>query len=194
MSRGWIGVVVVVALAAGLVVGGCGGSDSNAPPPPSTGNLMCPTGTSCTPAEIQSYGECLSNACDAEYKACFGPDYMSGQFSGVCGTVYGCYARCACNDTACRTRCGVPDATCQLCLANNFAGCMNSCTPPACTGATNPDAGGFYTCADLMRCCGLLTDATQKMVCNIYYQQASPNGNAICSPFYQSFKIQGLCP
>jgi hypothetical protein len=178
-----------------LVVAGCGNDAGKATLGSSsaTSNLTCARSGPCDPAETARYGTCIESACDAEYAKCFGPTYASGAFGGPCGAYYGCLARCACDDDACRSKCGVASAECQLCIGRGITPCAagSGCKEPSCTtGPVKPRA----TCDDLSKCCAAITDATYRPLCATELAQSKLYGDAICGSFVKGFRQLGQCP
>jgi hypothetical protein len=186
--------------AAALVFGfglatGCGSdSDSGSPKPGSSSPVTgCPAG-SCDQAEVQAYGICITDACDAEYQTCYGPDYKTGKYSaGPCATYYTCLAKCSCGDNACLSGCGVAPSDCQLCIANKITYCVSksTCTAPSCTSGP----GELGTCADLAACCSSITDSTYKTLCDTELGGAQKQGGDIlCDTFLKAFHALKACP
>lgn len=170
---------------------GCGGEEEAQESP--LAKLSCTTDTGpCSQAEVNQYGACIADRCDAAYQACFGATYRTGSFSGPCGTYYNCLGRCGCNDSACRVACGVAPTTCQVCIANKIATCANSsaCQRPSCSGPAPP---GGNTCADLLRCCQSITDKFTRDLCVLEYNEARKHGDYICGPFVQGYRQTGMC-
>ena len=185
---------VLLGTSLALALTACGGEE--APKSSALSNVSCPANPpgQCDQNEVNQYGLCIADRCDASYKECFGPTYRSGTFTaGPCATYYTCLARCTCNDNACRAACGIAPTACQICVASKVAPCANSsgCTRPACTGPAPP---GGNTCADLARCCAAITDPFTKELCQSEYAMARQYGDYICTTFVQSFRQTGMCP
>lgn len=204
------GILVATLATAALVVAACssssngatsGSNPSSGSPSASGGANKC-TGAdhpSCTQAEVDTYEQCVMNACDAEMKQCFGSGYRSGSYGGPCGSWLTCSAKCACNDNACEQKCQ-PENACMDCIAGTSK-CTESakCTRPACMtgGGSKSDAGSTQdasayeaACADLMTCCDALTDAAAQDVC---YKQAIDNP-AGCAQKKVDYQKAGMCP
>ncbi len=220
----------VLVLSAASLYGACGGGDDNMGAGGAGGGSTgagganaggvkrspsgeCPgAGNTCTQAENDAYGKCITDKCDGQYKMCLGNDYKSGKFGGPCGTYVTCASKCGCGDTACSQACGTPDMTCVNCLINLSPCALNSgCKVPACAGAPATGGGGASggggaggsggvtisgTCADLLKCCMSITDATKKMQCMMQHDQAKMAGAAgdtVCGIGYTVFKSSGVC-
>jgi hypothetical protein len=56
------------------------------------------------------------------------------------------------------------------------------------------DGGTGGTCADLLMCCGAISDAAKKQACMMQYQFAMAVGDAACGLLYQGHKMAGDCP
>jgi hypothetical protein len=186
---------LMLSLSAVILVA-CGNDDDNddndGKPMPAA-QISCPANPgACNQAEVNQYGLCIADRCDAAYQTCFGPSYRSGTFGGVCGTYYGCVAHCPCNDSACRSRCGIAPLDCLTCIAAQVATCANNsgCARPACVG---PAPNGNETCADLLRCCNSLSDEDQRSFCLTEYAEARGQGDFICAPFVQGYRRSGMC-
>lgn len=149
------------------------------------------TGSTCTDAENTTYGNCLQNKCDATYSKCFGADYKTGTFSGSCGPYITCTQACACNDTACTSKCPSPTSECTTCLGS-FASCSAMCEAPACaTGGSSGTSGssgssGSKTCADLKACCDKIPAGQMKDSCNATYD-AIKSMDSNCNTVYPSY-------
>lgn len=183
-----------LAWAFGLGIG-CGGDSDNgstkqANSSPVTG---CPAGQ-CDPAQVQAYGACITDACDAEYQTCYGPDYKSGTYSsGPCATYYTCLGKCRCGDNACLSGCGVAPSDCQLCIANKITYCVSksACVAPSCTSGP----GALGTCNDLATCCAAITNSTYKTLCDAELNGAKQQGgDIICDSFLKAFHSLKACP
>jgi hypothetical protein len=189
--------------------GGSGGASGSG-----SGIKMCaPDNNTCTAAESKAYSDCVTTACDTQYKECLGPNYKSGSYSGACGTYVNCFNACPCNDTTCLLGCGLPDAACQACLAS-FQTCSGTCTEPACYstggtgtggrsgggsggssgGGTGGSSGGGATCADLLACCDASTNATAKAICMMQYENIKNAGDATCAMYLPQLKAAMVCP
>ena len=156
--------------------GGGGGPKQCAP----SGNTMC------TQADLDAYGQCAVQNCDAQYQKCMGAGYKSGSFGGLCGTYISCTQKCGCNDNACYQACGQPDMACTSCLTNDLNACVQSkCTLPKCFGVNK-------TCADLQACCAKLTDMTKKATCDATYNAVKSSGDIACNAAIQNYKTE--CP
>lgn len=165
---------------------GSSGSQGNG-----SGFKNCATqGTSCSEAELKPYSDCLADKCEAGWKKCYGDGFMSGSFSGPCGTYMECVQKCDCADTNCVIACK-PDEACQTC-ATEIVGCGDSCTEPECA-KTTPDAGSKNaTCADLTACCDSMAAGEQKDGCQSAKDEAN-NDDSKCATYYNAFKAGGLC-
>lgn len=178
------------------------------------GNMCVPNSGTCTQSELNTYNNCVQNACNTQFVTCYGTGYKSGSFSGPCGSYMQCQSACACTDTACRNACTIP-ATCTSCLTT-IGTCTVSaaCTVPACLGGgfdggipgldggipgldggfpfdgNFPFDAGNYTCADLTTCCNAIADAQQKQACQLI---VSLNNTQACSAAVGTYKGT-LCP
>src|SRR4051812_21454200 len=136
---------VTLVLGFGLAVG-CGGDSDKPKQGASSPVTGCPSGQ-CDQAQVQAYGTCITDACDAQYQECYGPDYKSGKYTaGPCAVYYTCLGKCGCGDNACLSGCGLAPNDCQLCIANKITYCVSksSCTAPSCTSGP----GDLGTCDD----------------------------------------------
>lgn len=87
-------------------------------------------------AECTEYISCVETNCQTQYESCFGPDYLNGNFGGLCADYMSCNAACDCGDTACTTECYNANAAagspCGDCLINDIAACVaGSCLDAA---------------------------------------------------------------
>ncbi len=142
-----------------------------------------PTSTTCTDAEMKTYGTCIQNACDATFQECYGPDYAKGAYAGACGDYMKCTDKCACGDTACEEACGQPAPSCVSCM-QKFATCAGTCQAPACLGDTGTQTGN-KTCADLSACCAAMPEGEDKTNCQQALELAG-NNDVSCSAMYGS--------
>lgn len=201
-------VTAVLSFTCAVALVGCGGgsgSKSDGGGGSSGGGTrtggMCPPSTStCTTAESNTYVSCIETACRTEFTTCFGAGYLSGTFSGACGTYLQCTSKCACGDTTCESACTM-DAACTACeqsISTCFFGA--ACTIPACylggtgmggtsgtgTGGTTgggmggTTGGGTTGCAGFLACCNRAS-ATLMPSCTQLYTQILPMGDAICT-------------
>jgi hypothetical protein len=110
---------------------GSGGSASGSGG--ASGLTQCAGSTfgSCTQAEIKTYSDCVTTACDSEYKTCLGAGYKSGTYSGPCGDHTKCVSACNC-DSTCISQC-TQSSECTTC-EQSYATCGASCSLPACVG------------------------------------------------------------
>lgn len=138
--------------------------------------------TTCTKAELDTYNACLQNACKDPLKECYGPDYLSGKFSGVCADFISCVNACDCNDTQCFMNCPEPSEACNTCAAK-LTTCSETCEEPACM--KEPTETGGKTCSDLAACCEAMTDAEAKETCQGALDLASGN-DVSCDAIYGS--------
>lgn len=144
--------------------------------------------TKCTQAELDAYGQCPIDKCDAELQKCFGNGYKTGTFGGACATYISCTQKCECNDTTCTQKCGLPDEGCQTCLQEYGSCTQSKCPAPACLtqGTSSSSGGAGKTCADLETCCNGLTDATKKSTCLQTLNAIKASGDAACNAAYSS--------
>lgn len=146
--------------------------------------------SSCSQAELDAYGQCPINNCDAELQECFGPGYKTGTFGGACSTYITCSQKCACGDTACQQACGLPDQACQTCIQKYSTCTQAKCPPPAClgTGSSSGTSGssgaGGKTCAQLQTCCNGIADSAKKTTCLQYYDAVKASGDSACNAVY----------
>lgn len=196
-----VGVSAVVAVACSSGAdnassGGTSGSSSG-----STASFKsCPTSLNdeCSDADLKPYSDCVSNACDTQFKQCYGADYKNGSFGGVCGPYVTCVQKCACSDTACTTACGQAQGImeCGKCLGTLT--CADACTLPACASSSSSSSsssgatGGGKTCADLLSCCNGTSDAEDKQGCIALHGQAAGN-DTTCDVYYSALKSAGKC-
>ena len=89
--------------------GGTGGDDPQAPVilPPNSSGQSCQNGeSSCDDqAAIDEYADCAVTTCDAEYRQCFGDDYLAGTFGGPCQPLMECAVQCQDCDQPCLQAC-----------------------------------------------------------------------------------------
>lgn len=147
--------------------------------------------SSCTDQEINDYGSCVIGKCDPQLQKCYGPNYQSGSYAGLCGGFLTCMQGCACNDLGCYQKCqGQYTTECQSCL-NEASACFESCPKPKCmTTSITSDAGTTTgkTCADLQTCCNAIADATKKNNCLSSYNAVKASGDALCNAAYAGYK------
>jgi len=127
---------------------GCGGGSNNKGTS-STGRSgstggQCPstTGQNCTGGD--AYTQCEMAACGTQYKACFGNNFASGDFTGgACADWLNCELPCPCDGSTAQSTCEgnctaqfLTTAACATCLGT-LGGCVDtgagaSCTQPVC--------------------------------------------------------------
>jgi hypothetical protein len=200
------GTFLAVALLASAA--GCGGdsNSSNYTSPtgrsPATGG-QCPGSTSgqtCTGE--QAYNDCLTKACGAQAKTCFGNNYIKGDFTGgACSGLITCLMACPCDATgdACMAQCGMTymtDATCASCTTTLQA-CTTTagCVEPVCTTTgTNTSTSTSTTganCTALQACCATLATA-EATACQAALAQAA-GVDTTCASVLAGFKAASLC-
>lgn len=175
--------------------GANGGNTNGGPGGTNTGGGGCGENSggmsSCTPQEEADYNNCLQGACVAERKKCWGDNWESGTYAGLCGASQKCVIDCDC-DINCITKCPLPTMECTNCYMELSTCSTKACPTPACftAGATGGDgtggtgATGGKTCADLKACCDALAAGMEKDTCNQYLSAAMPNGDVACSGAY----------
>jgi hypothetical protein len=165
-----------------------------------TGACYGTTGQTCT--GTAEYETCMTNACDAKIKACFGNDYQSGSYGGSCADMIKCYVACKCDATynTCAGNCTTQYASntaCQTCMTDMTACLMAAnCKQPTCTaggsdGGSITKDGTIVTgdCASLAACCKTVASA-YKAPCD----QVVATGNAqACSINFTAWKQAGIC-
>lgn len=178
---------------------GTGGSAQAAPvvlPPTSNGQSCQQSGGSCNDqAAIDEYADCVVAACDAEYKQCFGADYMSGTFGGACGDLMGCAAECEDCDQACLKSCSDQHFVnaCKDCITGPILSCVvDSLTSGKCSIPCGPSSSTGGPCDDLKTCCDSLTGADQSQ-CTTTYSQVKLGGDTACSGVLSTYKNGGKC-
>jgi hypothetical protein len=153
---------------------------------------------SCTAEDLQPYDACIADKCSAKFAECYGPSYKSGTFAGPCGPYITCTNACACDDDACRSKCGSPDAMCTSCITaiGGPGSCSSACTPPACAGGSSGTSGtsgtsggdsGEHSCVQLKACCERLADAAKKAECNQSYEGVK-SFESSCSYIYNTYE------
>jgi hypothetical protein len=180
-----------LAIAALALVAACGSSSSSNTPStgrsPSTGG-QCPAGSTSgqTCTGEAAFNSCIMTACGAQYQACFGSNYASGNFAGsACADFLTCEIQCPCDATAktceytCYTQHAAVGSACSnallalgVCAAANTAP-TGACVSPVCTGGTPPDTSTSTTtstttgpnCAAVAACCARMTNATMQSAC-----------------------------
>jgi hypothetical protein len=155
--------------------------------------------SSCTEAESKPYTDCLMQQCDAKYQECFGANYKSGDFTGgACATWFSCTNKCECNDTSCRSSCGIPDNACLQCTLGT-QDCSSKCQAPACAsasassssgGSSSGSTSGGAGCTGLRACCAKMTNEPLKNACNT---QANNGTDPQCSQALSSYESASLC-
>jgi len=166
--------------------GGAGGSTGGGAFNP--GNLICTSSMSqtanCTAAELAPFENCFIANCGTGLQTCYGPGYMTGDFSGACGTYAACINKCSCSDSACRTACGTQPTACSSCVSTSLTACGLACLAqlPACAlggtgqggaaGGLGGAAGGLggasgeTTClVQLATCCAAAATTTLQSGC-----------------------------
>ena len=211
------GTLLVTGIVA-LVVG-CGGSSgsktSGSGRSGATGG-QCPAssnGQTCTGEA--AYETCVMGVCGTQYKACFGNNYASGNFTGgACADWVSCEMACPCDATAttCESTCSAQfltttaGQTCLSCLTT-LETCVSgaACTQPVCTTTstntntatltntnTATNTGTGTSCAALTACCATLTGAVATG-CQAAVSSAA-GVDATCASLLTSFKSGGYCP
>jgi hypothetical protein len=178
----------------GFVLANCGG-DNGSGHDGSMSNLYCSTGASpCSQAQLDAYGQCVSDKCDAQVRLCYGDNYKNGSYGNLCGGYIACAIRCACTDTACRTMCfQLASAECRTCLQDigscaQSKGCMINCS-----GGSDASAPAGGTCADLQACCGQIADANVKMACMAQVTAGASAGAQFCSNVLMGLRASNMC-
>ena len=181
--------------AGGTSGGGTGASSSVSLGGPN-GPKLCATSsstTTCTDANLQPYGQCIVDACDAQLRECFGSGYKSGAFAGSCGSATTtCLNACPCGDKACQSACGTPGAACTSC-AQSLGQCASTCPLPSCVARSSSGSSGSSgasgaagTCADLGACCASLQDPSIKRGCTTSLSGANGDESS-CMAIYPSY-------
>lgn len=166
MRLGLLTTTLALALAAFT---GCGGDeDDGAGSKPSPAELA--DGSACmdegaagpeaSDCDMTEYSECIQETCSAEYEACLGAGYASGNLSGGrCEEFIQCSMDSAdpCNPTGC-----TPSDDCTACfveIAN--CGISAACELPECAGGGGPSPSGSVNleggCTELEACCASLS-------------------------------------
>jgi hypothetical protein len=194
-------------LAAGIfaVLVGCGSSSSNGGSGSgrtgSNGGL-CPgssKGQTCT-GEAE-YASCTVAACRAEYEACYGSNFASGNFTGsTCADLMACQLKCPCDATAttcessCRSQYAPLGSAClsalgalTVCVAANTAP-TGTCVSAVCTGGT-PTATG---CAAALQCCQALAAAYGESAVQQCAAMLAGQTDEACNQLITTYKA--LCP
>lgn len=206
------GLFVVVFGAAALAMIGCkssgddgtgggGGGQQQAAPvvlPPNQNGQSCANGDqgSCTDqAEIQAYADCIITTCDAQYKQCFGADYLSGTFGGDCQSLMECASQCQDCDQACTKACSDQhyNGACKSCIEGPIVDCVvDALTSGKCQIPCAPSAGG-EVCDQLQTCCNSLADEQEKTDCLTLYKNSKLGGNAACQSVLGTYQSTGKC-
>lgn len=179
--------------------GGSGGSTTTAPLilPPTNGGTSCQSGGTCTDqAAIDEYADCIVTTCDAQYKQCFGDDYLSGTVGGSCGDLLTCAMDCEDCDQACLTACSDQHFTgdCKACILGPIADCaIQAITGGVCALPCGPTTSTGGPCDDLKTCCASLTAAEQAQ-CDTTYNQIKLGGDAACTSVLKTYQLGGSCP
>jgi hypothetical protein len=202
-------------LAVGILAAtvGCGGSSGNGTS--STGRSasnggQCPVDSTCT-GEAE-YENCLLTACGAEYKACFGANFASGDFTGSpCADFIKCEMACPCDATgqACEANCATQYAAmgsaCYTAITA-LATCVGanvtpngSCVPPVCSGgptgtSTSTDTSTSTGCAEALACCTSLGATYGAAVAQQCAAALSGQTDAVCAQLVASYRQAGVCP
>ncbi|HEX2678731.1 MAG TPA: hypothetical protein VHM19_18890, partial [Polyangiales bacterium] len=157
------------------------------------------SGTTTTCTGTEEYSSCLETKCQAQYEACLGKGYKSGDYTGgICETYLKCTSAAA--DT-CNSGC-MQDSNCTSCFSSMIGQCALSagCTLPMCTTSTAGTSGGGSgtgggagtggsggkTCADLDACCATL-DSTKKPQCEQAASSVKAGGDGPCGQVYTIF-------
>lgn len=84
----------------------------------------------CEDDDCPAYTACQLEHCGSVYAECFGENWMTGEFDGVCADLLECQTDCACDD-ACEEACeaGKP---CENCLLAAAACVFSNCSEHAC--------------------------------------------------------------
>ncbi len=92
-------------------------------------------------SQDQACNSCISSMCSSEATTAYGSGFASGDYGGgVCGGYINCIAACACNDTMCLEKCGLPDSTCQSALQAGENCSDQKCSSPC--GSSTVIGGG----------------------------------------------------
>jgi hypothetical protein len=126
-------VVGLVAVACSSSSGGGAGSSSSASKCPAS---YTTSNTSCSQADLDAYAACPHQQCGDQLDAC----------KGACQAQVDCVSACACDDTACRTKCVASD-DCKTCMVGAAKCTVQKCPQPACmkgasSGGTSSGASG----------------------------------------------------
>ena len=183
---------------------------------------QCPAssgGQSCTGEA--AYAACSMNACGAQYQACFGSNYASGNFTGgACAGFMTCELQCPCDSTAqtCEMNCSTQylvtaaGVTCAACL-ETLSACVTAaktpptgtgtCAPPVCTTTPAPTSTATSTatsistatgtnCLALQACCATIPVALAS-ACQASLTNAA-GVDTTCALIVSGFKQAGYCP
>jgi hypothetical protein len=210
MAHRWIAIVALFGAGLGLGLVGCksgggsggsggsGGAPDDAPvvlPPNSNGQSCQQSGGTCEDqAAIQEYADCVVTTCDAEYKQCFGADYMNGTFGGDCGDLMDCASACQDCDQACIDACSEQHFTdaCKSCITGPILDCViDALTSGTCALPCGPSNSGGV-CDDLKACCDSLTGDDQTN-CQSTYDQVKIGGDAACQTALSTYQQSQKC-
>lgn len=136
----------------------------------------------CTPTQVNEIGACLETACKSELETCYGPNHLTGKYSGPCAEQGMCTSKCSCRDESCYNACPVSDA-CTEC-GRSFVACGSACVGKL--GCALGDAGlalpGLErACDDLAACCSSLKDPLAKSECTTAHAQVQASGSFLCA-------------
>ena len=93
-----------------------------------------PPGTTCT--GVPEYQTCVKDKCGSRAKLCWGNDYQSGNYGGLCGDAMKCSTACLCDASyqSCVGQCHAKYLTsqCQNCF-RDLVVCEGQCPFPVCS-------------------------------------------------------------
>jgi hypothetical protein len=179
---------------------GGGGAPQNAPVvlPPNPNGQSCQNGDSgscADQASVDEYGDCIVQACDSEYKQCFGNDYLTGSYGGPCQGLMECAIACQDCDQTCLQACSEQHfaGACQDCITGPIVSCViSSLTGGTCKIPCGPSSSGGV-CDDLKTCCNSLADANEKQDCLTAHGTVSLGGDAACGATLNTYTMSGKC-
>ncbi|MBM4398080.1 MAG: hypothetical protein FJ087_20635 [Deltaproteobacteria bacterium] len=191
--------ILAIGFAAAFLFAACGSDDGGGNSGGNTGgtrdklgNCQGTAGQECTGTD--EYVDCVTKACDTQYKNCLGPDYLSGTFAGKCKEFMDCVVACKCDDTACQQACAMKmtaNAECGTCM-QTLGTCTQGagCTQPTCTTPSGGSGGGNGgSCDGLKACCNSMP-AQAKDACLLAAGMMDDSG---CTMTLEQYEKAGVC-
>jgi hypothetical protein len=129
--------LTALALACAASAMACSSSSSSATPT----KFVCADMNPMT--QDQACTSCVTSMCSSEGTTAYGSGFASGDYGGgACGSYITCVAACACNDTTCLEKCGLPDSSCESAIQAGATCSDQKCSSVCGSSIVISDDGG----------------------------------------------------